>query len=48
MGAAILGINSELILASMDVYPKKMLDHGFEFSYPQLQTALEECAGKKN
>ncbi|MFM7730913.1 MAG: epimerase, partial [Flavobacteriales bacterium] len=37
MGAAILGINSELILASMDVYPKKMLDHGFEFSYPQLQ-----------
>lgn len=48
IGAVLLGINSELVLASMDVYPKKMIDHGFSFTYSQLEDALKECARMKN
>ena len=47
IGTAIIGVNSELVLSSMDVYPKKMLDHGFTFRYLELMNALDACANDR-
>ena len=33
---------SELFLSSQNVVPRKLLDHGFEFKYPEIQKALED------
>jgi len=32
---------SELLLGSSNIYPKKLLDHGFKFNHPNLKEALE-------
>jgi uncharacterized protein (TIGR01777 family) len=38
----LFGEASELLLEGQQVVPKKLLDNGFKFTYPQLNTALEE------
>lgn len=43
----LLGAMTEpLLLASARVNPEKLLDSGFEFSYPTLQTALRHVLGR--
>lgn len=42
IGAAIIGTEPELILKSRWVLPKKMLESGFVFKYPDLASAFEE------
>ena len=37
----------EVLLASQRVYPKRLLDHGFEFRYPELEPALRHLLGKR-
>ena len=37
----LFGEASELLLEGQQVVPKKLLDNGFEFTYPQLKMALE-------
>jgi len=37
----LFGESSELLLDGQQVVPKKLLDNGFEFSYPQLNKALD-------
>lgn len=41
IGAAMLGIESDLILKSLSVYPQILLDEGYTFKYPNLKVALE-------
>lgn len=41
IGAFILRTETELILKSRKVYPKKLLEHGFTFKYPDPQHALK-------
>ena len=41
-GAWMRGTESELLVKSRFVYPKYALDHGFNFRYPKLNSALEE------
>ena len=38
----LLGEQSQLILNGQYVVPKALLDHGFQFQYPDLNTALTE------
>ncbi|MBS0623234.1 MAG: TIGR01777 family oxidoreductase [Verrucomicrobia bacterium] len=38
---ALLGASSELLLGSLRVYPKKLLDEGYRFSQPSLEAALK-------
>ncbi|WP_369820493.1 DUF1731 domain-containing protein [Oleiphilus sp. HI0061] len=38
----ILGESSILLLGSQNVVPKKLLESGFQFQYPQLKQALDE------
>ncbi|MBC7851296.1 MAG: DUF1731 domain-containing protein [Chitinophagaceae bacterium] len=40
-GALLIGTETELILKSRWVYPKRLLDSGFEFKFPQVAAALE-------
>lgn len=40
LGAFIIGTETELLLKSRFVYPKKLIDHGFKFTYPKLDLAL--------
>jgi NAD dependent epimerase/dehydratase family enzyme len=42
IGAAILGIEPDLILKSLSVYPQKLIDAGYKFKYPKIESALEE------
>lgn len=42
IGAAILGIEPDLILKSLCVYPQKLMDSGYKFRYPKLDSALKE------
>jgi uncharacterized protein (TIGR01777 family) len=37
----LLGEFSQVLLASQRTVPRKLLDHGFEFEYPQIEMALE-------
>ncbi|MBQ4821497.1 TIGR01777 family oxidoreductase [Aquimarina sp. MMG016] len=46
LGALIIKTETELILKSRNVVPKKLQDHGFQFSYPNLNTALEHLISK--
>ncbi len=39
-GARIIRTETELILKSRNVIPSKLIHHGFEFSYPDLESAL--------
>jgi uncharacterized protein (TIGR01777 family) len=34
-------MGQELLLSGQAVYPKRLLDHGFKFKYPEIQKALE-------
>jgi TIGR01777 family protein len=40
-----LGNASSLLLSSPQAYPKRLLDEGFNFSFPDIITALEEITG---
>ncbi len=43
-GARLIKTETELILKSRNVVPKKLQDHGFVFLYPNLKTALNDLA----
>jgi uncharacterized protein len=47
IGAAIIGTETELVLKSRWVYPKRLLDAGFRFSFPKAQTAINELASSR-
>ena len=36
----------EVLLTSIRAEPKKLIENGFEFKYPELETALKEILGK--
>lgn len=40
-GAKIIGTETELVLKSRNVIPKKLLENGFEFEFGNLQKAIE-------
>jgi uncharacterized protein (TIGR01777 family) len=40
LGAALMGIESDLILKGLYVYPKVLIDAGFQFKYAQIDEAL--------
>ncbi|MEM7185968.1 MAG: TIGR01777 family oxidoreductase [Bacteroidota bacterium] len=42
LGAKIMRTETELILKSRNVVPKKLLDHGYDFVYPSLDDAIQE------
>lgn len=42
----ILGEMSELLIGGQRVVPKRMLDHGFQFKFPELDGALKDVLGK--
>lgn len=42
IGAGIMGIEPDLILKSLSVYPKKLIDSGYQFLYPNLVSALQQ------
>ena len=41
----VLGEFSQVLLGSQRTVPRKLLEHGFEFQYPQIGTALEAIVG---
>jgi NAD dependent epimerase/dehydratase family enzyme len=41
----VLGEFSQVLLGSQRTVPRKLLDHGFEFQYPQIDKALEAIVG---
>jgi uncharacterized protein (TIGR01777 family) len=41
----VLGEFSQVLLGSQRTVPRKLLDHGFEFQYPQIDKALEATVG---
>lgn len=43
IGAAIIGTETELILKSRWVLPKRLLDAGFKFQYPEIEDAIVNC-----
>ncbi|QCX01118.1 TIGR01777 family protein [Aggregatimonas sangjinii] len=43
IGARIIGTETELVLKSRNVVPKKLVHSGFEFNYRSLDAALEEA-----
>lgn len=47
IGAFFIGTETELVLKSRWVYPKKLLENGFEFKYPELEGAVREIVGGK-
>ncbi|WP_299767822.1 TIGR01777 family oxidoreductase [uncultured Dokdonia sp.] len=42
MGAFLIRTETELLLKSRNVIPKRLLEHGYTFSYQNLETALKE------
>jgi hypothetical protein len=42
LGAALLNIESDLILKSLYVYPQVLVNEGYHFKYPTIQSALKE------
>lgn len=42
IASAIVRTETELLLKSRNVYPDKLLKNGFEFTYPKLETALQD------
>lgn len=41
-GATLIGTETELVLKSRNVIPKRLLNHGFEFQFGTLKTALKK------
>jgi uncharacterized protein (TIGR01777 family) len=41
----VLGEFSQVLLGSQRTVPRKLLDHGFKFRYPEIETALEAIVG---
>lgn len=41
IGAAVIGTETELVLKSRWVIPKKLLEQGFTFTYPSIDKALD-------
>ncbi|MBS1501440.1 MAG: TIGR01777 family oxidoreductase [Bacteroidetes bacterium] len=49
IGALIIGTETELILKSRWVIPKKLLNGGYQFKYPVMKEAVKECmTGKEH
>ena len=46
IGSVVIGTETELILKSRWVLPKRLLDGGFKFKYPGMKEAVEECLEK--
>lgn len=42
IGARLRGIEPDLVLNSVNVYPKRLLDAGFRFAYPDVAKALKD------
>ncbi len=47
MGAIVIGTETELVLKSRRAIPKKLLDAGFQFHFPDAQSALHDLIHKK-
>jgi uncharacterized protein (TIGR01777 family) len=47
IGSAVIGTETELILKSRWVLPKRLLDAGYVFKYPGMEGAVQECIGEK-
>ena len=43
IGALIIGTEMELILKSRWVFPKRLIEAGYEFEYPKMKEAVDEC-----
>ena len=48
LGAMLLGTETELILKSRWVAPRRLLEAGFKFEYPELNGALKNILGRWN
>jgi len=46
-GAVFLRTETELIIKSRRVVPKRLLELGFKFDFPELEPALEELVRRK-
>jgi len=42
----VLGELSSLLLEGQKVIPRKLMEHGFRFEYPELEPALRQLTGK--
>jgi hypothetical protein len=47
IGAFVLRTETELIIKSRRVVPKRLVDSGFEFVFPHLRQATEDLQWKK-
>lgn len=45
IGAWLLGTETELLLKSRRVVPRRLVDAGFQFKYPDIESALREIVG---
>jgi uncharacterized protein (TIGR01777 family) len=48
IGAVFIGTETELILKSRWVLPKRLMESGYDFKYPEMKEAVEECITDKN
>jgi NAD dependent epimerase/dehydratase family enzyme len=46
LGAALIGTETELILKSRRVIPKRLIEEGFGFNYPTIEEALTDLLKK--
>jgi uncharacterized protein (TIGR01777 family) len=42
LGAKLMGVEPEMALASQRAIPKRLLDHGFQFEFTQIEEAIED------
>ena len=47
IGSAVIKTETELVLKSRWVLPKRLLDAGYEFRYPELEPALRQITAAK-
>ena len=47
IGSALMGTEASLALVSQRCTPKRFLDHGFEFDFPELSPALNNIYSKQ-
>nr|WP_295922406.1 DUF1731 domain-containing protein [uncultured Dyadobacter sp.] len=47
IGARLIGTETELLLKSRWVVPKRLLDHHFEFSYPDITHAVNDIVWQR-